>query len=321
MLQSIVVVRGAGGMSEKYKIAIIFLLLTNIISVGFLYFYYSDNAQPAMSKEQLAELATLQAENEYLKESKEQLREEYVALLQEKGSTVQGAPGVTDLGNFYVYFVPAQSKGLEPYEELARQSGFDEYVSAFNAVFALPISEGVGVVFMECGVQNAYYDPESKSILFCYEMIELFTAMSAFYEDEKSRSEYLTANMFFALNHEIAHAMIDIYELPVLGKEEDAADQLATLIGSSKAEYNFHAALSYRILDSLGYDSPYYDEHPLNEQRYYNLLCWTYGSDPITHYDIVYEEYLPSSRAVGCQNEFEKLEESWDELLSPYRKT
>ena len=29
--------------------------------------------------------------------------------------------------------------------------------------------------------------------------------------------------------HEMGHALIDLYDLPVLGKEEDAADSVATV--------------------------------------------------------------------------------------------
>ena len=36
------------------------------------------------------------------------------------------------------------------------------------------------------------------------------------------------ANLEFTLLHEIGHALIDHFELPVFGREEDAADQIAT---------------------------------------------------------------------------------------------
>jgi hypothetical protein len=311
-------------MSKNYKILVISLLLVNLILAGYLYSnhatYKSYTELRSIHEKQTADFKVLQAENEYLKESKEKIRGQYAALLKEMESPTQNTTGPADLGNFYVYYVPSESKDLRPYEELARGSGFDEYVSAFNVIFAVPQTEGIPVVFTQCGFENAYYDPGTKGIVFCYELIELFTTMSAFYGDENLRADYITANMFFALNHEIAHAMIDVYDLPVVGREEDAADQLATLIGTSKAEYNFHAAINYLILDSLGRNPDYWGQHPLNEQRYYNLLCLTYGSDPVTHYDIVYDEYLPATRAVGCQAEFKKVEESWDELLSPYKK-
>ncbi|MBU2559614.1 DUF4344 domain-containing metallopeptidase [archaeon] len=311
-------------MSKNYKIAVIFLLLVNVVLAGYLYTYHAGykSYDDLLSKheKQTADFKVLQAENEYLKQSKEQIRGQYAALLKERGGLEQNTTGPSDPGNFYVYYVPATSGSLEPYEELARGAGFDEYVSAFNVVFAVPLSEGIPVVFTQCGFENAYFDQNTKGIVFCYELVELFTTMSAFYEDETLRADYITANMFFALNHEIAHAMIDIYDLPVVGMEEDAADQLATLIGTSKAEYNFHAAINYRILDSLGRNPDYFGDHPLNEERYYNLLCLTYGSDPAIHYDIVYDEYLPATRAAGCQGEFEQVEKSWDELLSPYKK-
>ena len=41
--------------------------------------------------------------------------------------------------------------------------------------------------------------------------------------------EFVTGNMLFVLLHELAHAAIDDFELPVLGRDEDAADDYAVM--------------------------------------------------------------------------------------------
>jgi len=40
----------------------------------------------------------------------------------------------------------------------------------------------------------------------------------------------LTGNVLFVLGHETAHALISEFAIPVLGREEDAADALACAI-------------------------------------------------------------------------------------------
>jgi Putative metallopeptidase len=88
--------------------------------------------------------------------------------------------------------------------------------------------------YSECGEENAFYDPETQKITLCYEIIEWVESIS-----KESENPHEVANnilTFFTL-HEVGHALIDLYELPITGREEDVADQLATffLLGSNDA--------------------------------------------------------------------------------------
>jgi putative metallopeptidase DUF4344 len=49
-------------------------------------------------------------------------------------------------------------------------------------------------------------------------------------EQIKDSAEFVTGNVLFVLGHETAHALIAEFGIPVLGREEDAADALATII-------------------------------------------------------------------------------------------
>jgi Putative metallopeptidase len=48
-------------------------------------------------------------------------------------------------------------------------------------------------------------------------------------EERQRRVEFVAANMIFVLTHELGHAVISEMDLPVLGREEDAADDFAIL--------------------------------------------------------------------------------------------
>lgn len=52
----------------------------------------------------------------------------------------------------------------------------------------------------------------------------------------------------------------------------------------------------------------------------YNLECWVYGADPSGNADLVTDGLLPQDRADGCEDEYQKLSDAWDELLAPYFK-
>ena len=51
-------------------------------------------------------------------------------------------------------------------------------------------------------------------------------------EQVKDGVEFVTGNVLFVLAHEVGHALIREMELPVLGKEEDAADAVARMHGA-----------------------------------------------------------------------------------------
>ena len=60
------------------------------------------------------------------------------------------------------------------------------------------------------------------------------------------------------------------------------------------------------------------DEHSLNEQRVYNMLCWVYGSDPDKYGSMVDDELLPAARAERCEGEYRQLDRSWSRLLDDH---
>ena len=104
---------------------------------------------------------------------------------------------------------------------------------------------------------------------------------------------FVTANAEFTLLHEMGHLLINELQLPVLGREEDAADQLGFvglfLLQGKQRDANFYA----KLLDVADYwrlewrlpkapeEKVYsWDSHGLDAQRFYNIACLAYGSDP-----------------------------------------
>jgi hypothetical protein len=123
----------------------------------------------------------------------------------------------------------------------------------------------------------------------------------------------------------MGHALIAIYDLPVTGKEEDAVDQLATIILLEGGEEGENAAIdganSFVGEDEQEMDDlSFWDEHSFDEQRFYNILCWIYGKDSEGYQYLVDDETLPANRAERCPAEYDRMSRSWQALLSPYVK-
>ena len=62
---------------------------------------------------------------------------------------------------------------------------------------------------------------------------------------------------------------------------------------------------------------PYYGQHSLGKQRYYQIACTVYGSNPEAHEDLV-GEALPKGRADQCQAEYQQKAKSWNILLDDF---
>ncbi|HYR27642.1 MAG TPA: DUF4344 domain-containing metallopeptidase, partial [Thermoanaerobaculia bacterium] len=105
---------------------------------------------------------------------------------------------------------------------------FEDVVDELNRGLVLP--HDIDVRVQECGEVNAFYDPNNKRMTLCYELFDHLMGSFASDEelDEEEAGSKAVAALVFMFYHELGHALIDVYNLPVTGREEDAVDQLAT---------------------------------------------------------------------------------------------
>ena len=131
---------------------------------------------------------------------------------------------------------------------------------------------------------------------------------------------FVAANAEFTLVHEMGHLLIAELDLPVLGREEDAADQLGFislfLSYGRQRDADFYA----KLLDIADYwrlewqrEKPAEEEvyawasHGLDAQRFYNLACLIYGSDPDQLEWVPKVTGLPVERALYCDQEYAQV--------------
>jgi Putative metallopeptidase len=236
--------------------------------------------------------------------------------------------GVRDTGDFVVQY---EETGNEDYQELEaifqETRLLEDTIQELNGVFALPAD--VPVVMRECGEVNAFYDPGTGEISLCYELVEhyseIFMADAETDEEQEAAGVSVASATMFTFFHEMGHALIHIYDLPITGREEDAVDQLAALILLQGGEEGESAAIdganSFVGEEEAEMDDlAFWDEHSLDDQRFYNIVCWVYGKDPEGYQYLVEDETLPANRAERCPAEFNRLSRSWESLLDPYVK-
>jgi hypothetical protein len=186
------------------------------------------------------------------------------------------------------------------------------------------------------GESNAWY--EDGVVTVCYEYLDDMwrSANSSGRPTAISREDAFIGPFIDVFLHEAAHAMFDLLKMPILGREEDAADQVAAyvvlqlpkeqkrklILGNAYAyasELKVRKArdLSRRRLE-VGRHITFADEHGTPAQRLYNLLCVAYGSDTQLFLDIVEKGYLPQERADGCPDEYRQIDFAFRTLIRPH---
>lgn len=230
------------------------------------------------------------------------------------------------LGLLQVGYARSQYPQLDALREgLQRARLFETAAKQVNRTIAIP--RPIDVQLVDCGTVNAFYDPEGVRIIVCY---ELFGYLAQTFQPT-TRSDDELANAvagaaFFAFFHELGHALRHQLDLPLTGREEDAVDQLATLTLLDDENRGAEMALAgarWFLLKARAAETDrtlaFWDEHSFDEQRFYDIACLIYGSDPARHADIGKE--IPSARRERCAEEYRTIKASWSRLLAPHLRT
>jgi Putative metallopeptidase len=172
-----------------------------------------------------------------------------------------------------------------------------------------------------------FYNPEDNSITLPYQftavVFEVITEANP-KESPEEWGEAVGSVDSFILAHEFGHALIHNFNLPVLGREEDAADGIATVMllkAEEGATYASEAAEFWA--DFSGRQNPpalveYADNHSFDRQRAYNILCWVGGSNEAILQAFAEDEVVPESRLASCPAEWQLLRRSVEQVLRPH---
>ncbi|HEY4201463.1 MAG TPA: DUF4344 domain-containing metallopeptidase [Devosiaceae bacterium] len=143
---------------------------------------------------------------------------------------------------------------------------------------------------------------------------------------EENAQVWAANNSLFTLYHEVTHLLIDQLNLPVLGREEDAADAMASyrmlIQHTHEADVAIaDAAYGWLLLDRVegGHlrDSDFYNEHSLDKQRAFQIVCYMVGSNAKSFRKVADRFHLSSDRQDTCSYDWARLKVSIDGLLAP----
>jgi Putative metallopeptidase len=201
------------------------------------------------------------------------------------------------------------------------------WVRYLNATYDL--EKDIVIIFADCGMPNAYYAPDKHQIVLCYDIInEMTEVFGRYYKSSEEVKQAARNALTFVFLHEVGHALIDANGLHLTGIPETNADQLATYILLSrpikegKINVAFDGAQYFgllgenRLSEKAPGDEQMEDEHPLSKQRYFQILCWVYGSSPTPHNKAVIMAAGMSERRLSrCPGEYQNVKSAWDERV------
>lgn len=142
--------------------------------------------------------------------------------------------------------------------------------------------------------------------------------------------------------HETAHALIRILDFPVVGPEEDVADEFAamvTIAAAKRSEFGHRNALALvdasltlwnlfkqggtvnvggsKVFDSSSLER--YDSHSPSIRRAYHTLCLLYGAFPERYGLIPVQIGMSEGDMALCIDDYQRKARAWGRILEPYR--
>lgn len=238
--------------------------------------------------------------------------------------------------NLVIVYGKAAGKDHETVKNQLRDSAiFETLVEHLNAFIELPSELKLRLAML--GEENAYYDSEKKEIIISYELLKYFSDLVDLHQDmnDDEKAELFVDLVFFVTLHELGHALVDIFDLPITGKEEDVADQLASWIILKTFGDDDHRAVLSLVNASEWFvaefdasaikveDLEFAGSHSLDPQRFYNIIAWAYGFNPdaaVAALGADIGEFLTDERIESAAFEFERIDRSFAVLLKKYLK-
>ena len=225
------------------------------------------------------------------------------------------------------YEEPTKSEHRVIYERLKKREVLEQ-LKQFLSPLRLP--KKLAIQTSECGVVNAFY-AKSKGLLLCYEYLnDLETRIAKDQtppgftrEPGYTPADALVGGFLSVTFHEVGHALFDLLDVPVYGREEDASDQIAGFVVQQ-----FGPQLARRMISGAAYmwlsknrkleRTAFADEHGNDLQRHYNFLCLGYGGQPGTFKEFVDKGALPAERARNCTREYQQVRNAFAKTILPF---
>ena len=228
--------------------------------------------------------------------------------------------------NFEFIYKTANSKIDKKNLQLIKNSKRLEETKLFINDFFI-LEKKVQIIF---GTEDGpYFDPERNTIAIPYSFLQETKEKFKNVNYDKSQNIDLDTAVIdvviHTIFHEFGHAIVNMYDIPILGREEDAVDNLANIMLIEYFKNGDDILLTNADIFDL-YDREKKDleehefmgEHSLDIQRFYSMLCFVYASNPSKYEDMLSDYDFPMYRKNMCIDDLNNTSRSWHKVLKNY---
>jgi len=185
----------------------------------------------------------------------------------------------------------------------------------------------------QCNQVNAFFNPRENSITLCYEYVRSFEngAPRGQTDDGITRDDAIIGGLVATMLHETGHALFHLFKIPVLGREEDGADQIAAYVMLQFGDQVALTTVKGSIWKWRNWGVPvtqestaftqqriFSDTHSTAQQRFNTFLCIAYGGKPATFQSFIDAGYIPKARAASCRGEYQRAERAFIKTILPH---
>lgn len=126
--------------------------------------------------------------------------------------------------------------------------------------------------------------------------------------------------MLHVLAHEMGHAVLREFDLPILGSEEVIADDFATWFVFTMLPDRAEAIVSAIATQEMVSDeeTSMFGEYMPSDQRAGRMVCLLYGQDPDRFGNMAERFGLEGDEAAACRDSSSEIARSWRRTMAPY---
>lgn len=223
-------------------------------------------------------------------------------------------------------------KGLETFDGVSEAQFIAEQLRSTDAAKnlqvlfdeALVFPRDVTVVFRETGSQYVPYNHRQQVGVISLDFLAEQTRLLFEHQGESEQLGSTIGGMLFYWSvQEVGRVLIRELELAYTGELEDASAELAmifmTLLSGENTELVLGVTLWYGVLADQAVELeslPVWSPASLDQQRFYEALCFAYGSNPQAYAWV--EAFVPASRLARARREYPVKYRNWERLLGAY---
>lgn len=200
-----------------------------------------------------------------------------------------------------------------------------EEIQKFLAPLRLP--RQIKLQVDSCGAERRAY-VSGGPVTVCYELIDKIEKTASGITDSDTKQMVIVGTFTEAVLHELAYAIFDVLQVPVWGREDDAADRLTAFVmmqfPENVARTTIIGAAEFFLVSRKTWTgAAFADTRSPDAQRFYNFLCIAYGGDSLdfggwTEAKNGQDPLLPDFRAKQCAREYGQVRDAFSMRIMPY---